>query len=186
MEVQETTFKNWLKKQLLLHSQFTLKVLFAFLWITASVMFLTIIAGICKITYGIFLEFYMVGNNSNDGILKILHGLELIFLSPLVYFLLLALCKYFSVIKPEVKASTDNLQFKREYLTHAIHEINYVKLLTISLLISILVLHAISFLIVNKLDFTGLSILATICILLILILYYYVLDVANEKLRKEK
>lgn len=185
MEDQKNSINERLKKGINFHARVSLLILFGILWIASIIMFATIAAGVLKISYGIFIEFKEISHIQNEGILEILHGLELIFLSPLIYFLILAFAKYFSIIKPEINKDIKDLQEKRERLKHVIHEINYVKLLTISLFLSLLVLHSISLVIRNEFTPNGMNIIFMISILLVLIIYYYVLDTITEKLRKK-
>jgi len=170
-----------LRRRLFQHSKLVLDILIFFSWLTSAIMFIIVSAGIFTILWGVLFELQILkADDENIGIIKILHGLELIFVSPLLYFLILSLIKYFSAIKPEVDP---DLSKKKEYVKHSLHEITNVKILTVSLFISLLILHSIKLVLQKEMDSS--SIVYIISILIILIGYYFILDNVAEKLRDD-
>ncbi len=133
------------------------------------------ILGIVKIAFGIYQE---CSNSDNTGLIKILEGLELIFVAPLSYLLILSLTKYISATKPEINPS---LEIKKKYINHSSLEITNVKILTTSLFISILLLHSIRLILQKEMSYN--LIIYVLSLIVILIVYYLMLDSVANKLR---
>ncbi len=169
-----------LQKHFRLHSRFIINGLLGTLWVTTIIMFTLIIVGIYKIGWGIYFEF---SNNDTNGLIAILDGIEVIFLSPLIYLLTLSLTKYISATRPEVDSGDphSNPESKRKFINFAIMEIMNVKTLIVGLFISILTLHSLKEILLDK--STSIPILSIVSILSLLIFYYFVLDKLAEKLR---
>jgi len=164
------------------HSAVVEKCLIVSLWFCASIMFLIQLCGIFKIFNGIYVMFYqsLKFPKVKESLLSdILNGLELIFVSPLIYLLVLSLLKYINVVKPR---SESDLNKKSRYLNNALLEIMTVKLLSVALFISILVLRSID-LVFND-EMSPHLILYIAVLLVILIVYYYVLDLLAENIKK--
>lgn len=171
-----------LSKKLDIHSNFITNAFIIALWFTSILMFIIMGVGFYKIVVGVINETHLIetiGSESN-GIITILQGLELIFVSPLFYLLTLSLTKYISASKPEVNPV--NIDEKRKFMNHSIMEIMNVKILSTGLFISISILHFLTLIIKNQMSDNLLLYIAVL--LIILIGYYFVLDKTVEKLRK--
>ncbi len=168
-----------LRNKLNLHSKVLLDTFIILLWITSVFMFVIIFLGSIKICHGIYLEFKIYHETENLGIIRILEGLEFLFVSPLSYLLMLSITKYVFATKLEINPSLD---IKQGFIQHSILEITNVKIYTVGLFISLLFLHSIKLILKDTMIIDkGIYI---ILILSGLIAYYFALDHAAEKLKK--
>lgn len=165
------------------HSKFITIGFIVALWIATLVMFLLMSCGIYKAGLGMFLEFK---GEELAGLIKILGGLELIFVSPLIYLLVLSLTKYISATRPEIDkiGANSSPHTKRKFINFAMMEIINVKTLIVGLFISILTLHSIQFILEDVSH--SLPTIFIVAIFAILIVYYFVLDHLAEGLRFPK
>ena len=104
------------------HSKSVEKALSVCLWCCAVVMFLIFACGVYDIGKGIFLMF---AGHPGHLISAILNGLELIFVSPLIYLLMLSLYKYVNAVQPQ---PIEHLKEKTKYLNNVMLEITTVKI----------------------------------------------------------
>jgi len=149
------------------------------LYFSAFIMFVTFGIGLYKIIHGLAVEF-MPLETKKALINEFLEGLELIFVSPLAYLLLLSLLKYNSAVRPRLNP---DLKIKTKYIGNAKLEITTVKSLTVSLFISIIILHTMEEIFTGK---ATLLLIAIIGILIaILIGWYYLLDRLSDELEKK-
>jgi hypothetical protein len=160
------------------HSHAVEKILIFVLWLCAIIMFLILGCGIFKIGKAIY---YMFADPAHEKAVlsHILNGLELIFVSPLIYLLMLSLLKYINAVKPRIEP---DLAKKNKYLNNALLEIMTVKTLSVALFISILILHSIELLLENNMTINNLMYHGIL--LIILIGYYYLLDILAGALKK--
>ncbi|OQP59675.1 hypothetical protein A3860_36510 [Niastella vici] len=149
------------------------------LWVSAFIMFITLGIGLYKIIHGLVVEF-MPLETKKVLINELLEGLELIFVSPLAYLLVLSLLKYNSAVKPRLNP---DLKTKSKYIGNAKLEITTVKSLSVSLFISIIILHTMEDIFTGKLTLTLITIIGFL--LAILICWYYLLDRLSDELEKK-
>ena len=169
-----------LRARLNLHSKMILNVFVILLWATSILMFIIILLGIAKISQATYQEFVTCHKVENVGIIKILEGLEFVFVSPLLYLLIQSITKYVFATKPEINPS---LEVKRDFIKYSILEITNVKIYTAGLFISLLFLHSIKLILQESMVVE--KIIYIISILVILITYYFILDIIAEKLRRK-
>jgi hypothetical protein len=162
---------------LLKHSTIIEKVLLIFLWCCAGIMFVILCGGMYVIILGVYRV--IVCKPHTEPISVILNGLELIFVSPLIYLLMLSLTKYINSVQPR---PIEKLKEKGVYLNNAMLEIMTVKILSVSLFISILILHAIDLVLLDEMT-THLIVFIGV-LLVILIAYYCILDHYAKELKK--
>lgn len=162
------------------HSRVVDKVMIICLWCSAGVMFLIIGCGVYQIIAGIYHMIVLAGEAGKGRLVsEILNGLELIFVSPLIYLLMLSLAKYINAVQPK---PIEQLKNKHTYLNNAMLEITTVKILSVSLFISILILHAIDVVLADGMT-THLIIYIGV-LLVTLIVYYCILDRCAAELKK--
>ena len=160
------------------HSSLVEKGLVAGLGCCAIVMFATLGCGIYLLGAA-FVHVFTTKQGGTQLLGEILNALEIVFVSPLVYLLMLSLFKYISAVKPRVD---QDLRKKTIYLDNAQLEILTVKSLSVSLFTSILILHALELILAGAM--TTQMVLTIGIILLILIGYYWILDKLAGELKK--
>ena len=163
-----------LKTRLERHSNASVIFFIGVLWLTLILMAIIIISGIFTIGVGIYDEIW---RTNKKGLIEILHGIELIFVSPLPHLIITSFSKYLSATRLEV--GTD-LKIKKDYIRHSILEITNAKIFTIGLFISLLFLHAIDLVLQKELDM-GLLIYV-LPLIAMLIIFYFLLDKESRKL----
>lgn len=207
--------KGNLFNKLQLQSNFVKHAFVVCLWVTSLLMYLIMLAGIMVILRGItkidvVQEIVNIFRHSppantkevstalcqtsapdsvddNEGLIEILHGMELIFVSPLFYLLISFFTKYTSLANPEVQEAgkiETNIARKKIVVDYLLSELTIVKLLSTGLFLSILISHSIS-LILRK-DMTFSDLFYTIALIPVLIGYYYILHTMIEKARKKE
>ena len=163
-----------LKKRLEWHSTASVTFFIGVSWISLLLMTIIIIAGLITICLGLYVEIW--GKDKN-GLVEILHGIELIFISPLPHLIITSFAKYLSATRLEVGA---DLEVKKKHMKHAIFEITNAKIFTVGLFISLLVLHAIDLLLQKKMD--NELLIYFLPLIAILIIFYFLLDKMSGKL----
>lgn len=143
--------------------------------ISYVIMVLLFLLGILKLFIGIYFEISNLNSSENEGILKMLVGLEFIFIAPIAYLLFMSLTKYLFSTKPEINP---DLVEKQRFIKHAMLEIGNVKLYVTGLLISILLVHSMKLIFQEEMSF--LLCICIIFILITLILYYYILHKTGD------
>lgn len=193
-------FKRTLQTKLQSQSNFVRHAFIACLWVTSLLMYLIMLAGIIVIFKGVYeievvkeifcffgkKEFLPSNQEENEGLIEILHGLELIFVSPLFYLLISFFNKYTSLTQPQVLGPEDigevNIILRKKLVDYSLYELTIAKLLSVSLFISILISQSICLILREVMTLSSLFYLVTL--ILVLIGYYYLLDNLIEKLRK--
>jgi hypothetical protein len=165
-----------------IHSNFVEEILIWSLKFCAIIMFLILFCGVFKIAVGVFNmfhQFFVCSKSESTLLSAVLNGLELIFVSPLIYLLMLSIFKYINAVR--IRFEPD-LNKKIKYLNNALLEIMTVKILSVALFISIIILHAIDLILKNEMNANIIIYSGTL--LIILIGYYFLLDILANGLRK--
>lgn len=176
-------FNDKLQKALEGHSKVAIASCVILLWVSVIVMLALVIFGLAIISI-ILLDniFYLHKDKTgNEIIIEIFHGLELIFLSPIPYLLMLSLTKYIYATKPELNPS--DLIAKKQYMNHSFFELTNVKILNVGIFISLIIIHSITLLLKNAIIID--SVISISILLTVLFLYYYLLHKAAESLKNK-
>ncbi len=164
------------------HSTVISVIFLIFLWLTALAMFLIISFGLYHIGNAIYtFLFGTLSSETSKGnvLIEILHGLEFVFVSPIFYLLVLSLTKYVMATKPEIDPDTDLLNKKRTFMRHSMLEFINVKVFTVGLFISLLILHALKLILEGSMNVNSIIYIGALAI--ILLRYYVILDRVAEK-----
>jgi hypothetical protein len=160
------------------HGDVVVKGLLVGLWCSAIAMFAVMGFGLYKIGLAIYDQ--ISGKVAAISLLsEILNALELIFVSPLVYLLMLSLLKYISAVRPRLNP---DLKQRAKYIDNAQLEIITVKILSTSLFISILILHSLELILSARMTTQLIAFIGVI--LGILIIYYFILDYLSGELKR--
>lgn len=158
------------------HADIMLRSLFFLIWATSVLMLIMATVGVVKVCMGVYSEIVHVTASHTAGVVKVLEGLELIFISPLVYLLVLSVTKYFHATRLEVDPA---LETKREFVKYSLSQIGDVKKMIVSLFITFILLHLIKSAVAGSLDQT--TFFFSCIIAIILIGYYSILAIVSLK-----
>jgi hypothetical protein len=165
------------------------------MWFSVLIMILLFILGFWEIVKGIWVFFSDLQHptkelSSDSWALELcIKGFEFIFLAPLAYFLILGVARYAYVITPNPNVDDSGTQKTNkeeiEFIERVRSDLMIVKAFTVSLFIAVFF----ASLLERAFSAKGLEYESSICtagIIIVLIIYYYILEKNAYALRKSK